>query len=113
MVCRLGSIVAAGALAVSTANAAEIRIDRASFHSGLLIVSGALVPKAEAQSVTLNGRFTTSSDTNGRFTFRVQYLPFLCAAVVRMGDVERTRKVDNCIVDDTRVVPEPPLKPGR
>jgi hypothetical protein len=102
-----------GALWLSAAAATEIRINQATFYNGWLIVSGELLPKAQSQNVTLNGKFTTNIDANGRFAFRVQHLPFLCAAVVRIGDVERTRKVDNCVMDDSLRVPETEPVPKR
>lgn len=69
-------------LLTAHAAAAEIRIRESRFADGRLIVRGQTAPDRE---VTLQGRFSTTADKQGRFSFSVPYDPVDCFAELRSG----------------------------
>src|SRR5438067_550026 len=52
---------------------AKITIRQAQYTGGMLLVRGETA--RAGQTVTLAGRYKTRTDRNGRFRFRVRYLP--------------------------------------
>jgi hypothetical protein len=81
------------ALAVTPA-AADMRILAARITEGDLIVIGTV--SAADEEVTLDGAFTSRSDTTGRFEFRIVYHPATCIVDVRAGSLRRGAVVANC-----------------
>src|SRR5439155_27004047 len=65
---RLAPVIAV--LLLPATAMAELRIDDARFHEGDLFVRGAT--SGPLQTVTLDGRFTTTSDHEGRFNFQLR-----------------------------------------
>lgn len=85
------------ALAVAgTAGTAEarIRLNDAQIIAGVLVVGG--WTSERHQSVTLDDKFTVTSDARRRFVFRIDHFPTRCAVTLRAGGDERTAVIGNC-----------------
>jgi hypothetical protein len=80
---------------------AELRIDDARFHEGALVVHG--TTSAPLQTVTLDRRFTATSDHDGRFSFQLRHTPFLCVVKLSAGTESQEATVTDCIMDDRRL----------
>lgn len=80
-------------LATAHAAAADIRIRESRFSDGLLIVRGETAPNRE---VTLQGRFSTTANAQGRFTFSVPYKPADCLADIRSGPDRYSAFITDC-----------------
>jgi hypothetical protein len=87
---------------------ANLRIDDARFYEGDLIVRGAT--SGPSQTVTLDGRFTTTSGEDGQFSFQLRHTPFLCTVKLVAGTDSQSAKVADCMMNDRRM-PDP--APGR
>jgi Collagen triple helix repeat (20 copies) len=82
---------------------AGISVSAAAIKAGALFIAGQTQnPRAV---VSADDRFTTSSDRNGRFTFRLAYYPTNCAVTVKSGDSERKAVVANCAASGARGEP--------
>ena len=74
--------------------AVALKITRASIEKGKLVVEG--VTKKPREQVTLDRRFHTRSDQNGRFRFSITYLPADCMVDIRRRAIGRRAVVANC-----------------
>ena len=63
-------------------------------HGGMLLVQGETA--RTGQKVTLEGRYSTRTDRNRRFRFRVRYVPLDCLAEVRAGLELYLTSIANC-----------------
>lgn len=87
-----------------------IRLSAAAIQAGALFIAGQTQnPRAV---VSADDRFTTSSDRNGRFTFRLAYYPTSCAVTLKSGDSERKAVVANCAASGARGEPGAAGAPG-
>jgi Collagen triple helix repeat (20 copies) len=73
---------------------AGISLSAAAFQAGALFIAGQ-TPSPRAV-VSADDRFTTSSDRNSRFAFRLAYYPTNCAVTLKSGNSERQAIVANC-----------------
>ncbi len=97
-------------LMCTTPALAEIKILAARITEGDLVVIGAIdTPDTE---VTLDGRFTATTDADGRFTFRIAYHPMTCIVDVRARTYRRDVVVANCGQMGPRGDQGPPGQPG-
>jgi hypothetical protein len=88
------------ALLFASEAAAQIRVDEARIDDRMLIVRG--VVSKPGQIVTLDRNFRTRSVRRGQFSFRVRHTPFVCRIELRSGGVQKTVKVGNCVMDNSR-----------
>jgi hypothetical protein len=73
---------------------AGIGLSVAAIQAGELVIVGqAPSPRAV---VSADDRYSTSSNRNGRFAFRLAYYPMNCAVTLKSGDIERKAVVANC-----------------
>jgi hypothetical protein len=86
----------AGALVMATAaeSEARIRLDEAHISAGVLVVGGRT--KERDASVSLDGKFTTTSDKRRHFSFRLPYVPANCTVTLKSGAFTRTAAITNC-----------------
>ena len=91
---------------------AEITVTRAEYGAGVLVVAGET--SRPNQRVTLDRRYTTRTDRNNRFRFRIRYLPSDCSATLRAGREVRPAVISNCRPTTVRGVgpPRRPIAPG-
>jgi hypothetical protein len=82
---------------------AGISLSAAAIQAGTLFIAGQT--KSPGAEVSADDRFTTSSDRNGRFTFRLAYYPPNCAVTLKSGDGERKAVVANCAASGARGEP--------
>jgi hypothetical protein len=80
--------------ATTSASAEVIRILRADIAQGELHVGGAV--GQPGISLSLDDKFTVTSDKTGVFIFRVPYLPPTCMVTVSAGQEHRQVVVANC-----------------
>ncbi|MDQ2084300.1 collagen-like protein [Xanthobacteraceae bacterium Astr-EGSB] len=73
---------------------ARIRLNDAQIMAGVLVVGGWTQKKGE--TVTLDDRFTVTSDHRRRFVFRIPYMPSECRVKLRAGADTRDAVVANC-----------------
>ena len=92
----LTTLVLAGVLPVlwTAPLRAEITVTRAEYAAGVLVVAGET--SRRNQKVTLDRRYTTRTDRNNRFRFRIRYLPRDCTATLRAGRQVRPAVISNC-----------------
>jgi len=89
---------------------AGISLSAAAIQAGALFIAGQTQnPHAV---VSADDRFTTSSDRNGRFAFRLAYYPTNCAVTLKSGDSERKAVVANCAASGDRGEPGVAGVPG-
>ena len=93
MRCELYVVSVLVAVSFSTAYA-RITIRQAEYVGGMLLVQGET--SRNGQKVTLEGRYSTRTDRNRRFRFRVRYLPLVCLAEVRAGLELYLISIANC-----------------
>jgi len=87
----------------------EIRINQAHIDDdGMLVVRGEILATPKLQIVTLNRRFTTRSSKDGEFSFKIRRTPFLCRFLVQAKELSQAGKVDNCQMNDMRLLPDRP-----
>jgi hypothetical protein len=73
---------------------AKITVRQAEYSGGMLLVRGETA--RPGQTVTLEGRYTTRTDRNRRFQFRVRYLPLDCLAEITAGPELYLVSIANC-----------------
>jgi collagen triple helix repeat protein len=89
---------------------AGIDLSVAAIQAGALFIAGQTQnPRA---AVSADDHFTTSSDRNGRFTFRLAYYPANCAVTLKSGGSERKAVVANCAAGGARGEPGAVGAPG-
>ena len=92
---QLTAAIAASAIAVcATPAAAYIGIRGAEMLAGVLIISGWTAKPN--QEITLDGKFTTTSDERRRFRFRVPHYPDDCIVELKAGEDVRRAVVYGC-----------------
>jgi hypothetical protein len=84
------------ALAGMGSAVAEISVTRAEYAGGVLVVRGET--SRSNQKVTLDGRYSTRTNPNKEFRFRIRYLPSDCGFTIRAGREMRPAQVANCDV---------------
>jgi hypothetical protein len=91
------SLVLFGALALAAALAAparaDIRINISRFENGHLRIEGHTEPNAK---VTLDGKYTTTSNSGGYFTFTESYKPSDCMSDIRSGEDVYSAVIAGC-----------------
>jgi hypothetical protein len=91
------SLVLFGALALTAALAApasaDIRINVSRFENGHLHIEGHTEPNAK---VTLDGKYTTTSNSGGYFTFTESYKPSDCMSDIRSGEDVYSAVIAGC-----------------
>lgn len=102
------TVIPLTALLCSTPAAAEITVTRAEYKAGVLVVRGET--SRSNQRVTLDRRYSTRTDRNNVFRFRIRYLPGDCTLSIRAGQQVRPAYVANCRSRGVR--PAAP-RPGR
>lgn len=85
--------VAAGTAIAGPAEA-RIRLNDAQIIAGVLVVGGWTTERHQA--VSLDEKFTATSDGGRRFAFRVTHFPTNCSVTLRAGDDVRTAVIGNC-----------------
>ena len=73
---------------------AGISLSAAAIQAGVLFIAGQT--QSPRAVVSADDRFTTSSNRNGRFAFRLAYYPRNCAVTLKSGHSERQAIVANC-----------------
>jgi hypothetical protein len=73
---------------------AKITVRQAEYSGGMLLVRGETA--RPDQTVTLEGRYSTRTDRNRRFRFRVRYLPLDCLAEITAGPELYLISIANC-----------------
>ncbi len=89
--------------AIASAARAEIRIDESRYVDGKLVIRGETAPR---RTVTLDDRFTTTSDADGTFAFSVNEKPFTCMSEIRAGNDVYSAVIAGCL--DAGDVERPP-----
>jgi hypothetical protein len=87
-----------------------IRVSVAEIQAGELVLAGH-TPSPRA-AVSADERFTTSSNRNGRFMFRLAYYPTSCAVTLKSGNKERKAIVANCAASGAQGEPGATGGPG-
>jgi hypothetical protein len=87
-----------------------ISLSVAAIQTGELLIAG-LTPNPRAM-VSVDDRYTTSSNQNGRFAFRLAYYPVNCAVTLKSGNTERKAIVANCGASGARGEPGAPGAAG-
>jgi hypothetical protein len=82
------------AFGTATPSLAEIQIDEARIAAGDLRISGRV--KQRGAIVVLDDDISTQADRNGRFSFRVPYMPPTCVVKLKAGDEEREAVIAQC-----------------
>jgi hypothetical protein len=97
-------------LGVAGPAAAQFEITAARIAAGDLIVMGLVgAPNSE---VTLDDRFTETSDARGRFTFRIAYHPATCIVELKARAHRRSVVIASCGQMGPRGEPGPVGPPG-
>ncbi|HWF93504.1 MAG TPA: collagen-like protein [Xanthobacteraceae bacterium] len=73
---------------------AGISLSAAVIQAGTLFIAGQT--QSPRAVVSADDRFTTSSNRDGRFAFRLAYYPMNCAVTLKSGNSERKAIVANC-----------------
>jgi len=84
---------------MSSPAAARIRLSDSEILAGRLVVVGHTQHANE--TISLDGKFTTTSNRHRRFYFRVPYYPPTCTITLKAGDDERTAAVAVCAAAGT------------
>jgi len=71
-----------------------ISLSIAAIQAGELVIAGQTPSPRAALSV--DDRYTTGSDRNARFAFRLAYYPMNCTVTLKSGNIERKAIVTNC-----------------
>ena len=77
--------------------AAAIRIIDSTYDNGLTTVTGQTKPN---QKVTLDGKFTATSDGGGRFEFHVKHKPYTCMSEIAAGEDTYSVLLNGCLSSD-------------
>jgi|GEM_PF-5125053 hypothetical protein len=100
--------------AIAGAARAEIRIDESRFVGGRLVIRGETAPH---RTVTLDDKFTTTSNADGTFSFSVDEKPFTCMSEIRAGDDVYSAVIAGCLdaedVDNPPAADKPEARPAR
>ena len=83
--------------ALGSAARADIRINESRIEDGTLIVAGETAP---GRAVTLDGKYKTTSDGEGRFKFTLHYRPQTCMSDIRSGDDIYSAVIAGCLDAD-------------
>jgi hypothetical protein len=92
-----------------TAASADIRIDESRYVNGQLIITGETDPD---RVVTLDRKYTTKSDGEGRFKFSVKkYKPADCMSDIRSGSDLYSAVIAGCFGVTSNISVNPPPQP--
>jgi hypothetical protein len=72
---------------------ADIRIEESRYQNGKTIIAGETAPDT---TVTLDGKYKTTSDGSGDFTFSVKYKPSTCMSDIKAGDDVYSAVIAGC-----------------
>lgn len=90
---------------------AEIVVKQAEYEAGVLVVAGET--SHTNREISLDGRYTATSDRVGAFRFRIKYLPNDCTIGLFDGEDTRTVFVRGCSTRDAiDIVPNQELREG-
>lgn len=81
-------------IAATGAARADIRINESRFVDGNVIISGETEPH---RTVTLDNKFTTTSDGGGYFNFTAHEKPFTCMSDIRSGSDIYSAVISGCL----------------
>lgn len=84
------------ALCAAPASAA-IRITSSHYQDGVTVVTGQTSPN---RTVTMDGRFTTKSDSGGHFKFRTEYKSTTCMASIVSGEDAYSALIVGCLLGE-------------
>jgi hypothetical protein len=92
---QLFSLIGALALTVALAvpASADIRINVSRYENGHLRIEGHTEPNSK---VTLDGKYTTTSNSGGYFTFTESYKPSDCMSDIRSGEDVYSAVIAGC-----------------
>lgn len=76
-----------------TAASADIRVDESRYANGKTIVTGETGP---GRTLTLDGKYTTKSDSEGHFEFDVKYKPSDCMTDIKAGQDVYSAVIAGC-----------------
>src|SRR5438270_403745 len=82
-----------------TSAEARIRLSDSEILAGLLVVAGRT--ERAGETITLDDKFSMTSDRRHRFVFRVPYYPSSCTVTLKAGSDERTAAVAACAAAGT------------
>jgi hypothetical protein len=89
------AVCAGAALVAGTGESeARIRLNDAQIMAGVLVVGGWTQTRGE--TVTLDDKFSVTSDQRRRFVFRIPHMPANCRVTLRAGADSREAIVANC-----------------
>jgi hypothetical protein len=77
---------------------AEITLKEVQYEAGILVVAGDTTHRN--RDISLDGRFTETSDQAGAFRFRIEYLPDDCTISLFDGEDTRTASIRGCRIKD-------------
>jgi hypothetical protein len=98
-------ILGAACLTCATSANADFKIMAARITEGDLIVMGKV--DAPDTEVTLDGLFTETTDSSGRFVFRIAYHPATCVVDLTARSMRRAVVIANCGQMGSRGEPGP------
>jgi hypothetical protein len=77
--------------------AASIRITSSIYENGMLLVAGQTGPH---KRVSLDDKYVTQSDGDGRFEFHAPYRPETCMANITTDEDAYSTVITNCLLGD-------------
>ncbi len=89
---------------------AGISLSVATIQAGELVIAGQT--SSPPAPVSIDDRYTASSDRNGRFAFHLAYHPTNCVVTLKSGKIERKAAVANCAASGPQGEPGAPGAPG-
>jgi Collagen triple helix repeat (20 copies) len=89
---------------------AGISLSVATIQAGELVIAG--LTSSPHAPVSVDDRYTASSDRNRRFAFHLAYHPMNCIVTLKFGNLERKAVIANCAVGGAQGEPGAPGVPG-
>jgi hypothetical protein len=90
-------VLAFGASALITPALAEITVQSARYAAGVLDLRGETAKPG--QRISLDGRYVEQTDNQGRFHFRIQYLPHDCTVDLSSAGARQVAFIEGCLPD--------------
>lgn len=94
---RWSALAVAALLTQAGPALAAIRIIDSTYEGGVTTVSGQTKPH---EKVTLDGKYTTTSDGGGHFEFHVRYKPYTCMSNIVAGEDNYAALLNGCLAND-------------
>jgi len=88
-------VLAFGASALITPASAEITVQSARYAAGVLDLRGETAKPG--QRISLDGLYVDQTDSQGRFHFRVQYLPHDCTVDLNSDGARQVAFIEGCL----------------